>query len=168
MSDVASDRTQNTGGSLGLIAIVFLLFCLVSLGLAGALFWKQYTVLRTWPEIDAQVMRSDVVQVHLGTQALYDTQLTFVYTLRGEPRVSTVSGMHPTTDVEPQQSKLAKYPVGSHHVLQFNPANPAQVRLGIETKLNSFAVPLWIAAAGLFFGAIAAVLFFFSRPPRSV
>ena len=47
MSDVASDRTQNTGGSLGLIAIAFLLFCLVSLGLAGALFWKQYTVLRT-------------------------------------------------------------------------------------------------------------------------
>ncbi len=104
-------------------------------------------------------MRSDVVQIHLGTQTMYDTQLTFVYTLRGEPRVSTISAMHPTPEVEPQQAHAAEFVVGTHHRLQFNPRDPAQVRLHSEGNLRSFRVPLWIGFAGIFFGLVAGAFF---------
>ena len=58
----------SVGSGLGLVAGAFVLFSLSCLALAGTLFWKQYSITSSWPEIDAQVMRSDVVQIHLGSQ----------------------------------------------------------------------------------------------------
>lgn len=134
-----------------ILAVLFIFFSL-------PFFWKQYHVLRTWPETDAQVLRSDVVsQPAPAHEQLYAAKLEVVYQVDGKPiKVGLTS--YESSNYQATQSRAAELPVGSHHVVRYDPQNPTQARIGAGWNARFFAVPLIMLGMGALFGLAAGVL----------
>ena len=69
-----------------LLGVANLILCTLCVILSAPFIWQQYQVLRTWPETEAQVIRSEVVtQPAPPHQQLYAASLQILYTVDGRP-----------------------------------------------------------------------------------
>jgi hypothetical protein len=146
------------GGTLRVIAaanfIFFGLFVLFSL----PYFWRQVQVLRTWPETNAQVLRSEVVsQPPQGHEILYRAKLQVLYTVAASPITSDLTSFE-STNYQATLQRTGEFPVGSHHAVRYDPANPAQARIGAGWNRTYFALHLIILTMGAVFALIGSVL----------
>jgi hypothetical protein len=134
-----------------ILAALFIFFSL-------PFFWKQYHVLRAWPETDAQVLRSDVVSRRAAAhEQLYAAKLEIVYTVDGQPITVDLTS-YESSNYQATQSRAAELAIGSHHLIRYDPQNPTQARIGAGWNARFFAVPLLMLAIGALFGLVAAVL----------
>jgi len=131
-----------------IIAVVFGLFSL-------PLFWGQVRVLRSWPVRQAEVIRSELVTTASGKhEQLYSAQLQIVYAVNGKPVTAELTSFQGTNYQETAQ-RVAEFPVGSRHAIRYDPANPAQARIGAGWNRRFFAVPLITLGCGVCFGLLA-------------
>jgi len=140
-----------------MIAAANFIFATIFLVFSLPFFWHQIQVLRSWPETNAQVLRSEVV---LGTpeghENLYRAQLQVLYTVEGKPVTAELISFE-SRNYEATRTRVEQFPVGSWHRLRYNPANLSQARLGAGWNRNYFALPLIIASMALLFTCIGAV-----------
>jgi len=145
-------------GTLRVIAAANFIFCGLFLIFSLPFFWRQLQVLRTWPETDAQVLRSEVVtDPASGRENLYRAKLEVLYTIRGQPITSELTSFE-STNYEATKKRTEQFLVGSHHVIRYDPANPGQARIGAGWNRTYFALPLIVLAMAAFFAFIGAVL----------
>lgn len=122
-------------------------------------FWGQIQVLRSWPVRQAQVLRSQVVvEPAPKHDQLYSAKLDIVYAVDGRPVTSELTSFQ-SSNYEETARRAAEFPVGSRHVIRYDPRNPTQARIGAGWNRRFFAVPLITAGVGLGFAAIAAGFF---------
>jgi len=145
-------------GTLRLVAaanfIFFGLFVVFSL----PFFWRQVQVLRNWPEADAQVLRSEVVtESSAGHEQLYRAKLQVLYTVGGNPVTSDLTSFE-STNYEATLQRTQQFPVGSHHAVRYEPANPVQARIGAGWNRTYFALPLIVLSMAAVFAFAGAVL----------
>ena len=146
------------GGTLRLIAAANFIFCGLFLLFSLPFFWRQLQVLRNWPETDAQVLRSEVVSLPSSShENVYRVKLQVHYTVAGQPITSELTSFE-STNFEATQKRTEEFPVGSHHLVRYNPANPAQARIGAGWNRTYFALPLVVLAMAVFFALVGAVL----------
>ena len=145
-------------GTLRVIAAANFIFCGLFLLFSLPFFWRQVQGLRTWQETDAQVLRSEVVsQPSSGHENVYRAKLQVLYTVAGLPVTSELTSFE-SSNYEATRKRTEEFPVGSHHLVRYDPSNPAQARIGAGWNRNYFALPLIVVTIGAFFALIGAVL----------
>ena len=149
-------------GALRLIAAANFIFALLFVIIGLPFFWRQWQVLRNWPETDGQVIRSEVVAQTLGHDNFYRAKLQMVYTVAGQPIVAELTSFE-SKNYEATVQRGEQYPVGSHHPIRYDPANPSQARVGAGWNRTFFALPLIVGVTALFFFFVGAVLLAISK-----
>jgi len=130
-------------------------------------FWRQYQVLQTWPESEAQVLRNEVMtQPAPPHEQLYAAKLQVLYTVDGRPITAELISFQ-SQNYQQTTGRAAQFPVGSRHLIRYDPHAPTQARIGAGWNLRFFLVPLVMLGMGAIFGAIAAVLLISAKSLRS-
>ena len=143
-------------GLLVFLGVPNLILCTLCIILSLPFFWGQVRVLRTWPETQAQVMRSDVVtQPAPPHQQLYAAKLQVLYTVDGIPITAELISFQ-SQNYQQTAARVAQFPVGSRHHIRYDPRTPTQARIGAGWNLRFFLVPLVMLGMGVIFGGIAA------------
>jgi hypothetical protein len=154
-------------GLLVILGVANLVLCTLSVILSLPFFWRQYQVLQTWPETKAQVLRSEVVtQPAPPHEQLYAAKLQALYTVDGKPITAELISFQ-SQNYEQTADRAAQFPVGSRHLIRYDPHAPTQARIGAGWTLRFFLVPLVMFGMGAIFGAIAAVLLISAKFLRS-
>ena len=150
--------TSEKRGTLRLIAAANLIFCVLFVAFSLPFFWRQVQVLRNWPETDAQVLRSEVVtESSAGHEQLYRAKLQVLFTVGGNPVTSDLTSFE-STNYEATRQRTQQFPVGSHHTVRYDPANPAQARIGAGWSRTYFALPIIVMSMAAVFAFAGAVL----------
>jgi hypothetical protein len=145
-------------GTLRVIAAANFIFCGLFIVFSLPFLWHQIQVLRNWPEADAQVLRSEVVsEPSAGHEMLYRAKLQVLYTVGGNPITSDLTSFE-STNYEATRQRVEQFPVGSHHAVRYDPANPAQARVGAGWNRTYFALPIVVLSMAAFFAFVGAVL----------
>jgi Protein of unknown function (DUF3592) len=145
------------GGALPVIAAANFIFATLFLIFSLPFFWRQWQVLRQWPETEAQVLRSEVVSAPpSGHENVYRAKLQVLYTVAGQPVTSELTSFE-STNYEATQQRTQQFPVGSYHAVRYDPANPAQARIGAGWNRTFFALPLIVLTMAVFFAFVGAV-----------
>ncbi len=156
----AQEPKAPSAGVLPLIAIANLIVCLAFFAFSLPFYWKQIHILHSWPAVDSQVIRAEVVpartEVASDGQKYYDSDVQFLFTVNGTPHVAEIFS-HRSPKIEKVRYETDKFPVGSHRGLRYNPANLTDVRVGAGYNRRFFFAPLLITGFGLIFGIFAAV-----------
>jgi Protein of unknown function (DUF3592) len=130
-------------------------------------FWRQCQVLQTWPETDAQIIRSEVVkQPAPPHQQLYAAQLQVLYTVDGRPITAELTSFQ-SQNYQRTADRAAQFRVGSRHLIRYDPHAPVQARIGAGWNMRFFLVPLVMLGMGTIFGAIAAAFLVAANSLRS-
>lgn len=149
------------------LGVANLILCTLSVILSLPFFWRQYQVLQTWPETQAQVIRSEVVtQPAPPHEQLYAAKLQVLYTVDDRPITAELISFQ-SQNYEQTAKRASQFPVGSCHLIRYDPRSPTQARIGAGWNLHFFLVPLVMLGMGATFGAIAAVLLISARFLRS-
>jgi hypothetical protein len=144
-------------GTLRLIAAANFIFAIIFVIIGLPFFWRQWQVLRNWPETDAQVIRSEVVAVAIGHDNYYRAKLQMVYTVAGQPIVSELTSFE-SKNYEATLQRAEQFPVGSHHPIRYDPSSPSRARVGAGWNKTFFALPIIVGVTALFFFFVGAVL----------
>ena len=144
-------------GTLRVIASANFIFAAIFIVFSAPFFWRQVNVLRHWTEADAQVIRSEVVAQAEGHENVYRAKLQVLYTVNGQPVTTDLTSFE-SANYEATAQRVAQFPVGSHHTLRYEPANPSQARLGAGWNTTFFALPLIVFGMAMVFVLIGAVL----------
>jgi hypothetical protein len=80
-----------------------------------------------------------------------------MYTVAGQPIVAELTSFE-SKNYEATLGRTEQFPVGSHHPLRYDPANPSQARVGAGWNKTFFALPIIVGVTGLFFFLVGAVL----------
>ena len=144
-------------GLLVFLGVANLILCTLFVILSVPFFWRQYQVLQTWPETEAQVIRSEVVmQPAPPHEQLYAAELQVLYTVDGRPITAELISFQ-SQNYQQTADRAAQFPVGSRHPIRYDPHAPTQARIGAGWNVRFFLVPLVMLGMGAIFGAIAAV-----------
>lgn len=144
-------------GTLRLIAAANFIFCALFVMFSLPFFWRQVQVLRKWPEADAQVLRSEVVtESAAGHEQLYRAKLQVLFTVNGNPVTSDLTSFE-STNYEATLQRTQQFPVGSHHAVRYDPASPAQARIGAGWNRTYFALPIIVLSMATVFAFVGAV-----------
>ncbi len=140
-----------------MLGVANLILCTLCVILSLPFFWQQYRVLQTWPETEAQVIRSEVVtQPAPPHQQLYAASLQVLYTVDGRPITAELTSFQ-SQNYQQTADRAAQFRVGSRHLIRYDPHDPTQARIGAGWNLRFFIVPLVMLGMGAVFGGIAAV-----------
>jgi hypothetical protein len=145
-------------GTLRVVAAANFIFAALFVIFSLPFFWRQVQVLRSWPETDAQVLRSEVVTERSeGHEMLYRARLRMLYTVGGNPVTTDLTSFE-SANYEATLRRTEQFPVGSHHAVRFDPANPAQARVGAGWNRTYFALPLIVVIMAVIFAFIGSAL----------
>lgn len=151
--------TSEKRGFLVVLGVANLILCALFVILSVPFFWGQYRVLHTWPETEAQIIRSVVVtQPAPPHQQLYAAKLQVLYTVDGRPITAELISFQ-SQNYQQTVDRAAQFPVGSRHAIRYDPRAPTQARIGVGWNLRFFLVPLAMLGLGAIFGAFAAAFF---------
>jgi hypothetical protein len=88
---------------------------------------------------------------------LYRAKLQVLYTVSGNPITSDLTSFE-STNYEATLRRVEQFPVGSHHAVRYDPASPAQARVGAGWNRTYFALPIVVLSMSAFFAFAGAVL----------
>jgi hypothetical protein len=159
--------TSEKHGLLLFLGVALLIFCALSVILSLPFFWRQYQVLQTWPQTQAQVIRSEVVmQPSPPHQQIYAASLQLLYTVDARPITAELI-IFQSQNSRQTAARAAQFPVGSRHPVRYDPLAPTQARIGAGWTVRFFIVPLVILGIGAILGSIAAAFLMSARFLRS-
>ena len=159
---------QQKRGTLQVIGVACLIFCVLMIAMGLPFFVRQLNVLRTWPATDAQVLRSDVVVERLSQhEQWYSAKLGILYTVDGKPLITDLTSFEDRNYAK-TLAHAEEFPVGSHHEIRYDPHDPTLARVGAGWNTRFFALPLAVFLTAGVFGLAAAILFGAAgRQPRT-
>ena len=136
----------------------------VVLGVAAFSGRDQIIILSSWAKADGQVTGSEIVR-HFSPKSkpVYRLRVTFQYQADGVPHFAVSSSSLGSNELATVTRKMARFPVGSHHSLYYDPANPTDMRFDAGYNVDFLAQPLIIATAGLLFVIAGTVIRIRSR-----
>ena len=157
VSNVKSGAIHLFAAASFILAGLFLLFSL-------PFFWNQFRVLRTWPDVQAQVIRSEVVaQPGPGHEQLYSAKLALLYVV-GDKAVTAELTSFRSRNYEATAARAREFAVGTRHTIRYDPLDPTQARIGAGWNRRFFAVPLLMLLISASFALIAFALVVAGRP----
>jgi hypothetical protein len=152
------------------LIIVGLVFGLVGVGMLGGAWWtgkRQYTILKTWPSVDAVVTKSEVISYRDSEgKSMHRAAVEFRYTVNGREYVTPTVTETATSSYSEMSGKVTTYSPGSHHSILYNPADPRDIRFGFGYNFDTFFVTGILGLFGVVFTPVGFGILFFMRPGR--
>ncbi len=150
-----------------ILRIVGGVFTVVGVSLLAGGVWsgnRQYTILKSWPTVDAEVTKSEVGH-HVSHDSdtnrdtdMYQTRVEFRYTLNGKEYL-TPSDAGYSTSSSPEMKRLAdRFAPGTRHAIKYNPTDPNDIRFNAEYSFGFFLLPVIFGGLGLVFSLVGIVL----------
>jgi len=155
-------------GALRLVGGIFLLVGLVLL--AGA-WWsgnRQYTILKTWPSVQAEVTKSQLTKSRdKNGNWTYGAEIEFHYLVNGKVYNTPATSSYQTSNYTAVKRQLDAFAPGTTHSILYNPADPDDIRFDAGLTLGFFLLPFILGVIGLPFSVIGAALLLASRGPSA-
>lgn len=165
----AQEPKAPSAGVLPLIAVANLIVCAAFLLFSVPFYYKQWHILHSWPAVDAQVVRAEVVparsEVAADGQKYYDSDVQFLFTVNGMPHVAEIFS-HRSPKIEKVRYETNKFPVGSHRRVRYNPDNLTDIRVNAGYNRRFFFAPLLVTGFAVIFAIFAGVFFAMARNSR--
>jgi hypothetical protein len=123
------------------------LFLLVAAGLLVRQFW----FMTTWPETDAIVTGTRIVEEKSGSNGrpFYRAQVDVRYDLHGQAVQGRAFSTYWSSDRAKAEERLAGFVAGSHKKVRYDPSSPGELRFDVEPGFESLQIPLLSAAVGI-------------------
>jgi hypothetical protein len=122
------------------------------LGVAAFSGRDQIIVLSSWAKADGQVTASEIMRYFSPkSKPVYRLRVTFQYQADGVPHFAVSSSSLGSSDLAAVSHKVTRYPVGSHHMIYYDPNNPVDMHFDAGYNAEYLAKPLIIGTAGLLF-----------------
>ena len=149
-------------------AAVFFVMAAAFLAYSVPFFWQQEQILRNWPQIQAKVTHAEVITMTTTSgEKLYNAGLEFEFQAHGEALRGGYVFPHASIHREPKEKLVARYPIGSVHIIRFNPEMPRDVRIHAGYNVDFFVVPVFIVGMGLICAARGGLALWLSRLGRA-
>jgi hypothetical protein len=154
-------------GLARLVGGIFTPIGIIMLALAGWTGNRQYTILKTWPSVEAEVTRSEVTRGRdsEGT-TMYGTEIEFRYVVNGREFRTPDSSSYRSSSYKEMKEKASKYAPGSHHPILYNPSDPAEIHFGAGYTIGFFFLPVILGAMGLVFTGLGVGVLWASRSEK--
>ena len=158
-----TDRTRN------LIGVILFLIGLVLLTIAGWSGYRQHTIIKSWPEVQAEVVKSELVESRDSEgKTMYSTAIEFRYTADGKEYSTSAKSGHSTSSYEEMKIQADTYTPGTRHPIRLNPANPRDIHYDAGYTAGFFLLSLIFGGIGIVFSGTSILLMFVFRPERSI
>jgi hypothetical protein len=151
----------------GLFKLVGAIFFLVGLALLGAAGWtgnRQYTVLKTWPTVEAEVVRSEVIS-HRDSEGItmYRAAIDFRYSVNGVEYTVPTSSSYSSSSYNSIKSDVDAYAPGTRHAIRYNPTDPHDMRYDVGYNFGFLFLPVLFGGMGIVFAGLGGLLLYLSR-----
>ena len=127
-----------------------------------AMGWKvgerQYTILKYWPSLEAEVTKSQVThhvshsQRH-GDITVYEARIEFRFSLEGRQFTASSTPGYSTSNYSQMKRIADTYAPGTHHTIRYNPENPNDIRFNAGYTFGFFIAPIVLVGMGVLFTA---------------
>ncbi len=147
-------------GDTTIETMVFAVFLVVGFGLlggAGYSGYRRYTILKTWPSVEAVVMDSDLYRHRNDFVKKSGRTTLFGYTVNGKEYKSRSSSFVVTRSYNAEQKYAEKYAPGSRHSIRYDPENPNNIRFDVGYNMRFLFVPVVLGFMGLVFSGLGLV-----------
>ena len=145
-------------------------FTLVGVMLLSGAGWtgnQQYTILKTWPTVEAEVTKSEVTTGRgSGGITMYETQLEFRYTVNKMEFTTPASSSYRSSSYPEMKRKTNRYAPGTRHPIRYDPNNPDDIRFDVGYSLGFFFLPLLLGGMGIVFAGLGITFLYVSRRER--
>jgi hypothetical protein len=139
----------------------------ILLSVAGWLANRQYTILSSWPTVQATVVKSRVVRYHgRRGSTTYEAEMEFRYTVGGSTYQTPTDAGYSTSSYLTMKHMVDAYPPGSERMIRYNPADPNDIRMNAGYNFGFFFVPVLLGGMGIFFSGLGLVFLIASRSAR--
>ena len=139
---------------LTIVGSVFSFVGLVMLTVGVLTARHQLSILRTWPEVDATVTRSEVGHYSGKNGAMYQAHVEFRYRVEGRVYVAPADSDVSTSSYIEMARTVDRYGPGSQHRIRYNPAEPRDIRYTAGFNFGFFFLPLIFGFLGIIFSGI--------------
>jgi uncharacterized protein DUF3592 len=162
MATTSQEGMQPAGQRSGrqLVAFGLVWLAVLLLILSGWLATAQAGRLLRWTKADAEVQRSEVYRIVVGSAGRRSTSwgaaVTIRYRANGRSLTATVDRGFQSAIRPWMEHWAGQYRIGSHRTILFNPVDPLEADLNGEWSLTTFS-------SVVEFGLVAAVLWWGSR-----
>ncbi len=148
--------------TLKIVGGVFVTVGLAMLAGASALAWHQVTIIRSWPETEGVVTRSEVREGSSSdsSTAMYSVRIEFRYRAAGREYISPAPSDYSTSSYPSMRRRADSYPVGSRHTIKYNPDDANDIRASAGYTPGFFFAPMILGFLGLLFSIIGGTLAF--------
>ncbi len=147
----------------------FLFLGLVMLTIAGWSGYGQYTIIKSWPEVQAEVVKSELTRSRNSDgKTMYGTAIEFRYTVNGQEYTTPTSSNYSTSSYDEMKVQVDTYAPGTRHGIRLNPSNPRDIRFDVGYTAGFFFLSLVLGAMGVVFSGLSIILMIAFRPQRSI
>jgi hypothetical protein len=139
------------------------IFTVVGLAMLGGGLWtgnRQYTILKSWPTLEAEVTKSQVThhvsyssRSHTDT-TMYQAEIEFRYTVDGRQFTTPSTPGYSTSSYGEMKRMADTYAPGTRHTIRYNPANPNDIRFNAGYNFGFFFLPLLLGGMGVVFAGL--------------
>jgi len=178
--EVRRSKMRAKGGKGVSIAVgsIFAVCGLILLAVGGEAGRRKYSILKSWPTVEAEVAKSRVThyadirtdrfgRVRRG-RTMYQAKIDFQYTVRDKPFVTPSTTSYATTDYVAMKLVADNYAPGTRHIIRYNPADPNDIRFDAGYNFGFFVVPLVLGGMGAIFSGLGVGLLVSSRSVQSL
>jgi len=149
-----------------LVGSILTLVGLILLGVAGWTGNRQYTILKTWPSVEAEVVKSEVISYRDSEgDRMYRAAIDFRYAVDGREYTVPSSSSYSSSSYSSMRSKVNAYAPGTRHPIRYNPSDPGDMRFDVGYNFGFFFLPFLLGVMGLVFSGVGAGIL---RASRSV
>jgi uncharacterized protein DUF3592/zinc ribbon protein len=122
----------------------------------------QSTVIKTWPIVDAEVIKSQVTATRGTTRngfpvTRYEAEIVFRYTVGGKEYTSRSTPGYRTSRYSIMKRIVDTYAPGTHHPIRYNPEYPNIVIFNAGYNFAFFLLPVMFGGGGLLFTVIGVI-----------
>lgn len=122
----------------------------------------QSTVIKTWPTVDAEVIKSQVNATRGTTRngfrvTRYEAEIEFRYTVGGKQYTSRSTPGYITARYSVMKRIVDTYAPGTRHPIRYNPEYPNIILFNAGYNFDFFLLPIMFGGLGLLFTVIGAI-----------
>ncbi len=155
-------------GTLKLVGTIFFCVGLLLLAVAGWSGNRQYTILKSWPEVQAEVVNSQLVHYRDSKgNAMYKPAIDFRYRVDGKEYTVPSSSNYSSSSYDEMKGKVDTYAPGTRHPIRYNPADPRDMRFEVGYNFGFFFLPVLFGGMGIVFTGVSIALLYASRSERA-
>jgi hypothetical protein len=150
-----------------LVGAIFTLVGVILLSVGGWTGNQQYTILNSWPTVEAEVTQSHVTtgRDSEGT-TMYGTQLEFRYTVNAKEFTTPASSSYRSSSYTQMKHKADQYTPGTRHTIRYNPTNPDDIHFDVGYNFGFFFLPVLLGGMGVVFAGLGITFLYVSRRQR--